>query len=660
LTLKLLNAYLEAFSVTKPGEEIAKFDLQSHDIVETRQRELLRLFPEVHTESGGINFDALRTSLGDAVSVGPEGFGMSWPGKAECARVIQQQSLATLLPVVDESVNWDTTQNVIIEGDNLEVLKVLQKAYLGKVKMIYIDPPYNTGNDFIYPDNFTESLKTYLQYTGQVDDEGRKFSTNTESSGRFHSKWMNMMYPRLNLARDLLTDDGVIFISIDDHEVENLLRIGKEIFGEHNHATTFIWQKKKKPSFLHANVGSMTEYVIAFTRNNRNTFPFSIDTTTEGKKYPLNNAGNGIRTLHFPPKSVSFVDSDAEFVPQDMSEGNIHCRLLEKLIVKNHKNVNEIVLEGEWRYSQDKLDSIISAGELITISKVPFRPNHVKVGGEIKKMHNLLTPQTYNIETNEDATAHLSALMGGDYFDNPKPVGLIKTFVKAVTYDDPDAIVLDFFAGSGSTAEAVMSQNQEDGGHRKFLLVQLPEPTLEDSIAFKSGLESITSITRKRVTRAASELQSRNLDTLDEDLYNDFDFGFRSFRLNESNFAVWDAGMIKGDEKKLEQQLFAQVEHVLPGRTHQDILFELMLKSRFQLTTPLESELVGKCEAWKVASGEMVVVLDSGLTVEVVREIASWKPLSVVILDRCFSGDDSLKANARKIFEDAKVDLKTV
>ena len=646
--------------MAKPEDQIAKFDLQSEDNLETRRQEILRMFPEVHTESGEINFDALRRSLGEFVHTESEGFGMSWPGKTECAKVIQRPSIATLLPDMQESVNWETTKNLIIEGDNLEVLKVLQKAYLGKVKMIYIDPPYNTGNDFIYPDNYTESLKTYLQYTGQVDDEGRKFSTNTESSGRFHSKWLNMMYPRLNLARDLLTDDGVIFISIDDHELENLLKIGKEIFGENNHAATFIWQKKKKPSFLHANVGSMTEYVLAFTRNYKNTFPFSIDTTTAGKKYPLNNAGNGLRTLRFPIGSVTFTESEAVYMPQDMSEGNIKSRLVEKLMVKHHKNVNQIVLEGEWRYSQEKLDSIVSAGELITISKAPFRPNHVKDGGEIKKMHNLLTPQTYNTETNEDATAQLSALMGGDYFDNPKPVGLIKTFLKAVTYDDPTAIVLDFFAGSGSLAHAVMSQNLEDGGNRNFILVQLPEPTLEDSVAFNSGLKNIASITRRRVARAIESILTRNANKLDAEIESQGDYGFRSFRLGESNFSVWDAGAIAGDEKKLEQQLFAQVEHVIPGRTNQDVLFELMLKSRYELTTPIESFLIGKCEVWKVAGGEMFAVIDTGLTVDVIREIAARKPLSVVILDRCFAGDDSLKANARKIFETAKVDLKTV
>ena len=253
--------------MTKPGEEIAKFDLQSEDILDARRQELLRIFPEAHTESGGINFDALRSSLGDAVNVGPEGFGMSWPGKAECARVIQRQSIATLLPVVDESVNWDTTQNVIIEGDNLEVLKVLQKAYLGKVKMIYIDPPYNTGNDFIYPDNYTESLKTYLQYTGQVDDEGRKFSTSTESSGRFHSKWLNMMYPRLSLARDLLTNDGVIFVSIDDHELPHLLKLMDEIFGSEDRLGTItVVSNWKGRSDAHG-IASANDYVVAYARS---------------------------------------------------------------------------------------------------------------------------------------------------------------------------------------------------------------------------------------------------------------------------------------------------------------------------------------------------------------------------------------------------------
>jgi adenine-specific DNA-methyltransferase len=257
--------------VTKPEDDIAKFDLRSEDIAEARRQEILRIFPEVHTESGGINFEALRQSLGDAIQTGPEGFGMSWPGKAECAKTIQRQSAATLLPIENESVNWDTTQNVIIEGDNLEVLKVLQKAYLGKVKLIYIDPPYNTGNDFIYPDNYAESLKTYLQYTNQVDDEGRKFSTSTEASGRFHSKWMNMLYPRLELARSLLQEDGVIAVSIDDHEVDNLKKLLNTVFGEDSFINQVVVKSSEssgvKMSHVDKRLPKIKEYILFYAKN---------------------------------------------------------------------------------------------------------------------------------------------------------------------------------------------------------------------------------------------------------------------------------------------------------------------------------------------------------------------------------------------------------
>ena len=253
--------------MAKKDNEIAKFDLESEDILESRRQQIFQLFPEAHTESGEINFDVLRLSLGEAINTGPEYFGMSWPGKAESTKVIQRQSVATLLPVEQESMNWADTQNVIIEGDNLEVLKVLQKAYRNKVKMIYIDPPYNTGNDFIYPDNYTESLKTYLQYTGQVDDEGRKFATNTESSGRFHSKWLNMMYPRLSLARDLLKEDGLIFISIDDSELANLTQICNDIFGEANRLGCLPTVMNMKGNNDQFGFAGTHEYTLVYAKN---------------------------------------------------------------------------------------------------------------------------------------------------------------------------------------------------------------------------------------------------------------------------------------------------------------------------------------------------------------------------------------------------------
>ncbi len=649
--------------MSKPDDQIPKFELQSENILEARHQELLRLFPEVHSESGGINFDALRISLGDAVNVGSEVFGMSWPGKAECARVIQRQSIATLLPVVEESVNWDTTENVIIEGDNLEVLKVLQKAYLGKVKMIYIDPPYNTGSDFIYPDNYTESLKTYLQYTGQVDDEGRRFSTSTESSGRFHSKWLNMMYPRLSLARDLLTDDGVIFVSIDDHELPHLLKLMDEIFGSEDRLGTItVVSNWKGRSDAHG-IASANDYVIAYAKSSfeslgmevsdeiRATYKFFDDEKKElYRLLPLRKSGTNSRKEDRPNMFFPlFVDPETRRVSVTKTEGSVE-------VLPMFPDGRE----GCWRWGKETAQEKSELLQGVSISGRGWDV-HARdyLGSEGAERRTAVKSVWIDPKFSSDAgTYQVKELIGPNIFDFPKPIGLIEQMLSMST--SKNDLVMDFFAGSGSLAHAVMSQNQKDGGRRKFILVQLPEPTLEDSAAFKSGLKTISSITRLRVARAADGLVSKNEDTLDEHLESEFDNGFRSFRLSESNFTVWDAGAIEGDEKKLEQELFAQVEHVLPGRTNQDILFELMLKSRYQLTTPLESMLVGKCEVWKVAAGEMVVVMDSGLTVEVAREIASWKPTSVVVLDRCFVGDDSLKANARKIFEDAKVDLKTV
>ena len=625
--------------MTKPSEEIAKFDLKSQDILDKRRQELLRLFPEVHTESGGINFDALRSCLGDAVNAGPEGFGLSWPGKAECARVIQRQSIATLLPAVDESVNWDTTQNVIIEGDNLEVLKVLQKAYLGKVKMIYIDPPYNTGSDFIYPDNYTESLKTYLQYTGQADDEGRKFSTNTESSGRFHSKWLNMMYPRLSLARDLLTDEGVIFISIDDHEIFGLVQMCNEIFGEENHLATLIWPARTGGQDTN-DYALQHEYVLVVAKNHT-TFKagrdevgagdFPLTDSTSGKKYKrqmVRKWGNNSKRADRPNLWYSVEDEAGNQVWPLFPDGT----------------------EGNWRWGKTRFQKEIAIGNVDFVMSPEGRVvAYEKVwepesGNKSIPFTTILDPD--KVGTTATGTADIKLLFGAAVFPYPKPVSLITHLMEMGGVSGSD-LVLDFFAGSGTTGEAAMEFNLSRSQQISFVLVQLPEDVAPDTEAANAGFSRISELTRKRLSLASEKI-------------NFGDLGFRSFQLGESNFAVWDADAVNGDEKKLEQQLFAQVEHVLPGRTNQDVLFELILKSRYLLTTPVESQLIQKCEVWKVAAGEMVAVIDSGLTVEVIREIASWKPLSVVILDRCFLGDDSLKANARKIFEDAKVDLKTV
>ena len=649
-------------SVPDRQDDSEKFDLKSDDIADARRQELLRIFPEAHTESGGIDFDRLRLSLGDAVDEGPERFGMSWPGKAECAQTVQMQSIATLLPVESESVNFDTTENVIIEGDNLEVLKALQKAYLGKVKMIYIDPPYNTGNDFIYPDNYAEGLKTYLEYTGQLDDEGRKFSTNTEASGRFHSKWMNMMYPRLSLARDLLRDDGVIFISIDDNEADHLKLILNEVFGEENFVANFIWRKKYSLSFTSPEYISIHEYVLCYRRNirldpvdhrwnRRETVAvnpiFKSQNPESIKVFKRGTTLRGGGNLKIPKGKYKLGAQVVEY----LEEANFSAGFLDEDVqVRAHFSVGQDTLDS--KKAQIEITPSGSAYLVKDSDDKKIRPISILfdyTGGEKDELVNA-SEERKSISTRQ-ATSELEDLLGGQFFDNPKPVGLVKFLIE--TFTSEGDLIVDFFAGSGTTAHATMQMTESSAVARKFLLVQLPEQLEASSPARLAGFRSIADITRARVLEVGKRLKSISKS-------ESGDFGFRYFQLAPSNFEVWDADAINGDEKVLEQQLFAQVEHVLPGRTSLDILFELMLKSRYELTTAYEALKVDKCEVWKVAEGEMLAIVDSGLSVDVVREIATWKPTTVIILDRCFNADDALKANARKILEDAKIEFKTV
>ena len=361
--------------------------------------------------------------------------------------------------------------NIIVEGDNLVALKALLPQYQGKIDVIYIDPPYNTGDDnglgkgWIYNDNVNSPMiREWLSKEVSKEDLTK------------HDKWLCMMTPRLKLLRELLKDTGVIFISIDDNEFHHLLSLCFEIFGENNFVPSFIWEKKKTPSFLHQNVGKLTEFIVCFTKDTNSSYPFSLETTTKGKKYPFNNAGNSLEVLKFAPGSVQFGIDDQVVEPQDMSEGNIKTTLLDQLEIKDGKNLNEFRLEGEWRYSQRTLDEIIENEEVIYISKIPFRPNHIKSGGEIKKMKNIFSPTHYNMQTNEDAKKQLEFLFGRSPFDYPKPVELIKAIIKATTYHNENAIILDSFAGSGTTMHAVNELNK-DGGNRKCILVQMTEAT---------------------------------------------------------------------------------------------------------------------------------------------------------------------------------------
>ncbi len=514
-------------------------------VVETDENEnkllsfLKENYPNVIRDTE-INLEELKAVLGLPIDEKVNGYGLNFVGRNFARAKYAQKTEKELNLNTTLSKNSDTTENLVLKGDNLDSLKLLKNHYSGKIKCIYIDPPYNTTNDeFVYPDRFDkeEAEVLGLANLSESDFDRMDFSFKTKKS---HNGWLAFMYPRLLLARDLLSNDGVIFISIDDNEQANLKLMCDDIFGEENFVSEFIWEKKKKPSFLHNNVGKLSEYILCYLKNNSDTFPFSVESTTQGKKYPFNNAGNSMGELVFPAGSVQFKMPDSIIEPQDMSEGNIKTVLKTQLIIEQGVNKNEFILEGEFRYSQDTLYEIIDNKEGIVVSKIPFRPNHIKKGGEIKKMKNMFSPVHYEMETNEDGTAQLVELLGGEIFTNPKPVKLISTIVKSVTYDDDDSIILDFFAGSGTTGHAIMQLNASDGGNRKFILCQIDEPIKKDKPAYQFCLDNnlppvISSITIERLKRAgekiAKEIEAENLKAgmFEEDKKQVPDIGYKVF-----------------------------------------------------------------------------------------------------------------------------------
>jgi len=561
---------------------MAKLTAQ-YKLNEEKLKQLKQIVPEAFKD-GVLDFNSLYEALSDYTDDDSEGdieqFGLFWHGKRQAKRAAAIPPVGTLAPVPGDGVDEETTRNIYIEGDNLEVLKIIKKTYAGRVKMIYIDPPYNTGNDFVYNDDFSESIESYQRRTGQVDEDGVKMTTNNKSDGRFHSNWCSMIYPRLRLARELLSEDGVIFINIDDTEMAHLRKICDEILGEENFVTEFAWEKKKKPSFLHRNVGKLNDYIICYVKSTLSSEPFSVEKTTEGKKYPLNNAGNSISILSFPAGYVQFNMGDRVIEPQNMSEGNIITELLDIIHIKNNRNIDGFRLKDEWRYSQNKLNEIIKNDEKIIITKIPFRPNHVKSGGEIKKMKNILSAAHYQMETNEDATAQLAGLLGHEVFENPKPTKLINYFVRAITHDSPSSIILDFFSGSATTAHAVMQLNTEDGGNRQFIMVQIPEICKEGSEASKAGYKNICEIGKERIRRAGKKIKEEaglnagNIDT-----------GFKVFPLAPSNYKAWE-NYRETDIKQLEE-LFKE-DSLKPGWKEEDLLVEVMLLEGFPLDSKIE------------------------------------------------------------------------
>lgn len=635
--------------------EYPKVEKELFNVNNENLQKLANLFPSV-VKDGQLDIEALKEELGQFEEVSQEKYELNWAGKQNAKKEARKNVLGKTLRYIEgDGVNEDTTQNLYIEGDNLEVLKLLRKNYYGSIKMIYIDPPYNTGNDFVYNDNFSMSQEELEQMQGERDEYGERLQKNSKDSAKYHTNWLNMMYPRLQLAKDLLANDGVIFISIDENEITNLKTICDEVFSQDNYITTFAWEKKKKPSFLNKNLGTKFEYILLYAKDRDNTGAFSVELTEEGKKYPLNNAGNGLHDLTFTPNSVKFNMPDGIIKPQDMSEGKIKTELLNELIIENGSNKNQFTLRGEWRYSQERLNEIIANNEELIISKIPFRPNHIKAGGDIKKMHNLLTIKHYEIQTNEDADIEQTNLFGLKLFDYTKPTGLIELLAKAFLYNSPDALILDFFSGSATTAHAVMKLNIQDTGNRTCICVQLPEPTEENSEAYKFLKEinkptNICEIGKERIRRAGQkikeEIEQNNVQLkLGEEQKQLPDIGFKVFRVGETTLN-WEKLRLQG--KDMYHDYIAgtsekdKLDFTPDFQNDLNVVYEIMLRQEgLPLTSTIEKLTDIGSRTYLVADSYLIS-LEENVTPEMIEKLSALNPLPIKFVFRDSAFDDDI------------------
>lgn len=579
-------------------------------------------FTEVKDDKTGelrhvVNFKTLRQLLGDnAVEDADEMYQFTWPGKQEARREAARPTTKTLRPVVEDSVDWDNTQNLYIEGDNLEVLKLLQKSYMGKVKMIYIDPPYNTGNDFVYDDDFAASQDDYDLFAGNIDELGNRYRKNTETNGRFHSDWCSMMYSRLMIARSLLTEDGVIFISIDDNEQKNLKNICDEIYGSTNFLAQVIWERAFSPINLMKHFSPSHDYILVYAKNGENA------------------VCNGIKRSEEANDRYSNPDNDPRGVwsSSDISVGPAIQENVYTITTPSGREV-EPPAGRSWRLSRKAFR------ERLQDNRIWFGPD----GNGVPRIKRFLselrktgvTPMTIwkhtEVDHSQGATQKLAKLFDGKkYFDYPKPVTLIQRCISL--YSNKDSLILDFFSGSATTAHAVMQLNAEDCGNRKYIMVQLPEETPEDSEARKAGYNTIPEIAKERIRRAGkkikeeSPLTTQNLDT-----------GFRVFRLADSNFEEVKKASAEYDQSQLD--LF--LNNVKSDRTDLDLLFGAMLSWGVQLSLPMTSEEVDGKMIYSVNDGDLVACFANDITENIVKAMADKQPLRVLFRDSCFARDDA-------------------
>lgn len=641
----------------------------SMNIEQTNLDKLRSVFPECVSE-GKLDIDKLLSLCGEYIDNDFEKYRFEWKGKADCLRLAQKRSTGTLRPCPEESVDWDTTQNLYLEGDNLEVLKLLQTAYYRKVKMIYIDPPYNTGNDFVYADDFADPMARYKEVTQQTT------KSNPETMGRFHTNWLNMMYPRLRLAANLLRDDGVIFISIDDVEIDNLKKLCNEIFGEENFVAQFIWQSRQnKDNRNITGVSIDHEYVVCYTKQ----FGHRVFRGTDRKTEQYKNPDNDPRGPWTSANMVGLATADAR--------PNLHYDLINPADGRNYG-----CPEKGWRYDRNTMNRLIQEGRIIWPDNPDGRPRKKSFLNELSdNLPGFSSIFSTGVYTNT-ATKEIGGLFNRYLFDFPKPVEIIKQLISQVS--NTDDLILDFFSGSATTAHAVMQLNAEDGGNRRFILVQLPELCDEKSEAYKAGYKNICEIGKERIRRAGKmlkdALESSGLfvraakrhqdqhDSLEGFAYAEWeespdvinakkemaaklDVGFRVFKLDTSNLETWDATPIENEQLDLlYHRMNSMIHRVKPERTDLDMIYEIMLKLGVPLTYSVTPFSINNKTVYGVGDDCLLLVcLAENVQPEDVEQMTEYAPAKIIISRDSFA-DDTAMANAYYILRDHGIELKLV
>lgn len=638
-----------------------KLDLQSPDLVNENIEKLAALFPNCVTEGTNgksIDFDLLKQELSHTVVEGTkERYRLEWPGKKEAIVTANLPTTKTLRPVREDSVDFDTTENIYIEGDNLEVLKLLQESYLSKIKMIYIDPPYNTGKDFVYRDKFTRDTQEELLESGQMDEYNQCMVVNPETSGRFHSDWLSMIYPRLKLARNLMTEDGVIFISIGVEEVSNLKKVMDEIFGESNFIEVFSWVKTSTPPALSTKSRKTNEYILCYEKS-WNPFKYNGE-LLDGGDQPLLNSGNSERELTFPKESVYFNKKkfpNGTYLPSKPDR----VELLDTISIENGYSKSDFRLKGEFKWTQDFLNEELIKGtkfiiksDILSIRFIRDEEGYKRPTNFIKEKYTnpLLNKKDNEVGTNENASSELKELMVADLFSYPKPVSLMTYLANFVVQEND--LVLDFFSGSSSMAEGILRLASEEEKKLNYIMIQLPE-NLDENLKnadsntkklIQNGIDLLNSLGKPHfLTELAKERIRRAANKIKEETGANIDYGFRVYRLDESNMK--DVYYRPQDIKQGE--LFP--DNVKPDRTSDDLLAQVMIDWGLPLSLKIERVEIAKKLVFKVADNSLFACFDNGIDENFAKELALDQPLRVVFKDNAFK-DDTAKINVKQLLK---------